>query len=583
MIFKGASFATFFVFLFCIALLNLNLSLSFAQTAEVDSAHNAVIGNKSTLVLKANDNCFVVEFESKPGSILSCTELLPIQYTKRSCASEELKEAGDVEASVVCVDSHRYSIQFLTTTGVVSSTWSVNRKSLGRAGVAAQYIVEASTVEKSAMEKILPKPVIRELNEKSPDESPLKVDFSGYAWFEYENAKGYGYTAKTDFSSNATGENVSSLVSQFTMSAAKDRSIILGVLDLGEVYYGDAASGGGQATGSSDAIKVRNFYVGHQWSEELNFKFGLMTIAADTRSFIFNDHVAGALAEYNSDLLSGSVWYANALQDRPGALGRDEYFGFSGSMVHLTEIKHSVFGVVRWANNEHFFDATFNNVTGNSNYQWLGLHFDFDQVENFNFEANYIYNWSRFEADRASGGVSDNAQSYLIDAKMTYSKSPLMSLAFEALMTPGAANTMHDDGTDVLPRLGKRHSFSSPVGVSYLMSIATSDGVDDAPGAAKDSVIAGLGTEEGLNIAIVTMSSNFNKRTTAFLRYGYLNSVANSANNGNKMGEEVDIGMVYQITPSTLFQLDYGVFSPGDYFAESKTASLITSKIKVTL
>jgi hypothetical protein len=132
--------------------------------------------------------------------------------------------------------------------------------------------------------------------------------------------------------------------------------------------------------------------------------------------------------------------------------------------------------------------------------------------------------------------------------------------------------------------LGKRKSFQSPADVGYLLTIATSDGADDAPGSKKSgSVIAPLSQPEGLRMAVAAVNLTMNKYFSGFVRYGYIQSEKQSSLASRAIGQETNLGLLYQLSPSSILQADYARFAPGDFYSHTKSVANMTAvRMKMT-
>jgi hypothetical protein len=151
-----------------------------------------------------------------------------------------------------------------------------------------------------------------------------------------------------------------------------------------------------------------------------------------------------------------------------------------------------------------------------------------------------------------------------------------VNLGLEGLATPGATNSSNA-GNKVLNRRG---SFSSAVGAAYLLNVATNDGVDDAPGTPKQSIVADLNLDEGLRILVGSVGWSINKNWSAYFRAGHITTAADSAQRSRAYGNELDLGGAYQVTPSATLSLDYGYFKPGAFFVSRSPAELASMKYK---
>jgi hypothetical protein len=289
-----------------------------------------------------------------------------------------------------------------------------------------------------------------------------------------------------------------------------------------------------------------------------------MTKSSDPRSFVFSDNLSGASLDYKSDLSNGMIWYGNANQSRPGVpfIQRDRYLGVLGSLQFMDGFKPTLFGVWRnWVGELYQFEN--GGTRGNSDYFWGGATIDITVLDPLTFQYTYIHNWGKFHGDGEEH--TDKLKAKLQDAKIMFNwQAPQMTFSLEGLETSGAKGSQNASGQYYI---GKRKNFMSPIGAAYLMTIATSDGADDAPGSPKQSTVANLNLPEGLRMAIFTTSANMTKRATLFARAGMIKTQANAnITESSDYGKEFDLGGVYQLTPSTIFQIDYGDFIQVDFF-----------------
>lgn len=545
-----------------------------------------------SIALKTDSGCFIVEVKNSAGEILSCKTPPAIVYTKQNCQTKEILEIGETEALVTCEEKNALNIHFRSKSSVISASLLVNRQNRGRRGFVTSYIV-SSAKPNTAFEKMLPEPVLKEIAGKTAEESPIQFKFSGFAHVEFERSRRYGYdvggtnlntspnfTETTSRPTRTTGTFFSNL----NFSASKDQTTLQSIFELGEIYAGDTNSGGGQGARST-ILEVRNIYLEHKYNEELSGKAGVITSISDPRSFIYNDHTSSAHVSYASPLLNLSGWYGIASKSRPAATNylNDHFISLSMNLNFLSGIKNTLFLTYREQANANFAKATssssFDTVTGKAKYYWAGGTVEYAGFDPISAEGTLIGNWSSFQ-NQAVG--KDSYFSYLADLKLGYTlPSPQIGLALEGLLTPGAKNaTDTSTGNKVL---SKRKAFNSPVGAAYLMTIATNDGVDEAPGTPKQSIIANLGQDEGLRMLIASLSTNLSKRFTVFARHGQLWSQAESSLNSNRIGSETDIGSVYQMTPAATISVEYGYFEPGNFYLYHSSAQLLSVKYKLSL
>lgn len=542
--------------------------------------------------IKVEGDCYDVEFASAPGEVLSCKDPLSLEYKRRKCGTSQKLESATAEAIPSCDDKKRIGLRFRTSQGVVAADLRVQREADGRSGYVTKYFVESSRYETSALQGLLPDPVQR-IEEAPPEESPLVFKFSGFAWVEGESSRRFGYdagsstqTAQPNFTA-ATGSPSQSnfnFFSNLNFEIAKDRTRLVSILEIGETFFGDSSTGGAVGARSSSLLEVRNLYLVQQVSEPIEARAGLITTASDPRSFIFNDHIASVQGAWKSDRLEAFLWYGSAAANRVGASrSLDRYLGFSSGLPVAGSSKVSLFGLYRAKANEEFaFDdgtgtGTFTTASGDVGTYWAGATADAPEIGPLSAQGTVIGSWTRAKVGAAN---TDTLSAYLADAKLTYNwEAPQLKFTLEGLGTSGAKGVV--ESTTGKPVFGKRKGFPSPVGASYLLTVATSDGVDDAPGSPKQSILGSLSQDEGLRIGVFTVSANVTKRMTCFGRVAKLATAEGSTTTtSTDYGEELDAGAVYQLTPSATFQLDYGRFKPGNFFAEKQAADLFAAKIK---
>lgn len=558
---------------------------------------NSANSNRAILKVKTDHGCFTVSFESEPGEILSCTEPLDVDYSRTNCVDKKILERGSAEAKVECPDEKRMVLKFDTTQGPLETTLRIHREASGKSGTLTQYQVENAQIAAAEKGKDLTPPALKSTNtnESKPEESPLKFTANGYAHIEYERTSHYGYdqgttsqTAQPNFRRDAgqpTQGNFS-LFSNVNFEVSKDQTSLVSIFELGEIYYGNSGSGGAQGA-RSIILELRNFYLTHNFSDALNAKGGLIATASDPRSFIFNDHIGSTQLNYKTPFSEGLIWWGIGQQNLTGATkARDTYVGFLGSLGFITAFKANVFSVWRSKAEDLYALDTFKNNTyytasGNTNNVWAGTTLEWEPKP-LGAQITGIMNFNR----TALAGADYNYDAWLADAKVTYNwEAPQITFTFEGLATPGGQGvTVSTNGdTTAVSRqdIRKKKNFVSPIGAAYLMNIATSDGADDAPGTPKQSVIANLNFDEGLRVGIFSTTFNFSKRLTGYFRYGFFQSEKkNATTQSTILGHEGDFGAVYQLTPSSLVQLDYGRFFPGQFYQTHTPADLAAVKYR---
>lgn len=558
--------------------------------ASAKQADGSAAENKLMIVIQ--NDCVTLEFPEATGELISCTEKLPIHYIYRDCDSRKLKEAGDTEGVVDCSDERRINLSFNISKGPIETVLRVIRENKGKAGSAANYQVESARFLNNKLAEALPSPDVKNDSTPLPDESPIKFKFSGFASVEHERTSFFGFDAgntstsqgaQPNFSQGAgqTSQSNTNFFSNLNFELSRDRTSLVSIFEIGEIYFGDTASGGGQGARVGNIFEVRNLYLSHRLTEQFALSGGVITTNSDPRGFIFSDHIAGVQLKYSTDVLNGMLWYGNAFQNRAGAAkNRDHYLGFNASYVWSPEFTSSLFGISRFKALDQFAvdptgAGTFSVSTSNSKYYWAGTNIA-ATLGNFKLDLTGIGNWVRLKG----ADISSNSFAYLADAKMSYLWSaPQVTFTLEGLATPGATGVT--ESTTNRQIASKRKNFVSPVGTGYLMTIATSDGLDDSVGTPKQSIIGNLGMDEGLRVAVFSTAVGLTKKLTLLTRWGYLMTAAASSATGSKqLGHEGDVQAVYQVTPSTTLQLDYAKFFPGKFYSERNPADLAAAKMK---
>jgi hypothetical protein len=541
-----------------------------------------VKNNRESLIVKTGKQCLVVEFDTLANGMLSCSEPVTVQYTRRNCASSEIEEEGDSEAHVNCPDKKKVELRFRTSQDSVLLSLRTRRQNDGRLGIVTHHQLESAAEEESSLSKLLAAPKLR-TKEETKEESPLKLKLSGFATIEAEETRRFGFDGtggQQNFDQSVARPAQSNLnfFSNIGVEASRDRTSLVSLFEIGEIYFGNAASGGGVGARATNAFEVRNLYLDHGFSDALAFKGGLVTTASDPRSFIFNDHIATVQSAYKTDLSEGLLWYGEAAKHRNVAGHvRDQYIGAMGTLGFLDAVKATVFGLQRRKNADELTanDGTGAVLVGDSVYHWLGATVEAESLLGMTTQFTAIRSWT----NTSLPGGHDKATGGLLDLKLTRSiGEALLLLTVEGLYTTGGAGT-----TDASTRKqirGRRNNFVSPVGAAYLFSIATSDGVDDSPGTPKESIIANLGQDEGLRIVGATVNTNLSRNLSGFLRFGYIGAGHAGPNGGKLLGLEYDAGLQYQLTTSTALLLDYGYFKPGNFYIHRNPAKLAAAKLK---
>ncbi len=509
-----------------------------------------------------------------------------IEYSIKDCSTHKIIEAAETAAQPVCdKDKKHLTLHFKTNKSPLMVKLAVSRTYDGRKGVITEYSlknISASPLTNLASPKVI--------DEANPIEKPLSFEFSGFAFIEQERTANFGYdqgttsqTAMRNFDSSFANSTVNntSLLSNMNFVLTKDRSQITSILEMGEVYFGNSATGGGVGARSNAVFELRDFYLTQTLNDKLSFRGGIVPLISDARGLVFNDHIGALQFIFKNDLTESTLWYGQATNNRPGASkNRDLYLNLKSDWK-LAEIHNlSFFGLMRDLSNETFASATSSSVAGSSKYYWYGFDYNVELFKNFTPDITFIYNSGEFTSQ--DGRHNDSMSAYLADLKLKYewAKSDLI-FTFESLWTSGERNSF--DSTANAEKLGKRDHFNSIVGASYLLTLTTSDGADDSVGTPKQSTLASLSQREGLNINVAAVTYNFSKRLTSTIRYGHLSArEKNSSTNSSELGQEYDFTTLYSMTPTTELQFDAAYFDPGAYYAYHKdAASLASLKLKL--
>lgn len=538
----------------------------------------------STFVVKTNKNCLVTEVATLPNGELSCSEAAPMRYTLRDCGSGSIKEIGETEAQASCPDRNRIELRFRTSSDAIVMAMRATRQTEGRAGTTTGYTVVSANEEESSLTKFLTIPNLISPSGEKAEESPLKLTFSGFATVEWENTRNFGFdgaSLQQNFNSRARQARQSNFnfLTNFGFEAARDKTSLVSIFEIGEVYFGNTASGGAVGARANNIFEVRNLYLNHGFSENISLKGGIVPTASDPRSFIFSDHVSSIQATYSTDLSQGLIWFAEGARHRPGAPHlRDQYAGLMGTLGFLSGPKVTVFGINRTKDSDEILanDNSGNVLSGSSRYVWAGATLETELMPTLSIQGTAIQNWV---STKFTGG-KDSFNGHLLDLRLTKKWSDsIFVTTLEGLVTSGAKGVT--DATSGKQIRGKRANFVSPIAAAYLLSIATSDGVDDSPGTPKESIIGNLNLDEGLQIAVLGVTANVTRKASVLFRYGHLKAGNGSVATGKThIGDEVDLGLLYQLTPSTSLQLDYAFFMPGNFYATSATARLTAAKMK---
>lgn len=423
--------------------------------------------------------------------------------------------------------------------------------------------------------------------EAAAEEPQLKTKVSGFAAVEHEISRRYGYnvnSATPNFDShypNSTEENINVLSNiQFEMS--KDKTNLVSVVQMGEIYYGDSASGG-VGGAKQKVFLLRNLYITQNFNDSLGADAGIYPLVADPRSFVVADNYSVLKLTYKNSFLSATAWYTPSAKDIPSVTSTvpDKLFGAYASFELPKKNKVTLYGIGRH-NQETLIDRDeVTSVVGRNHYTWAGTTMEYKGIDPLAIEATGIENWSKFKPIEGST-AGDSVRSNLLDAKITYSfASPQIDLSIEGLRTSGSdTGYKADTGQRVV---GKRHNFNSPIAACYLMTIGCSDGVDDAPGSPKESIVGNLNLNEGVQYLIYKAAWSPIKSLTLMGRFGKIKSThPNFTTKGNGIGDEYDLNIAYELSAGAVLSFDAARLKPGNYYDPNTRdmAQLYATKLK---
>ena len=480
---------------------------------------------------------------------------------------------------------------------------SKKKSKLPAAAAAAVPVVEAvkaSGAEPSKVQEVKAASDSKGAEVKAPEvpaaaaaggDAPLTFKASGFAHVEWEQTSNFGYNGTGTGQGNITNfdatqannkQSVVSFLSNVQFDLTKDKTTMTTIFEVGEILDGESASGGAVG-GRAKILEVRNMYLTQAFDANWSLKAGLLALQSDPNAYVVADHYSSALLGYTKDNITASLWRGKAANNKPGLsttsssyVNPDTYTGFWIQDQFNDSHKGHLYGVYR-NTTENLWDNTGSaSVQGASNYSWLGVTFEHTLAEGLTFNWTAIGNQGSWKAD--SGSLTDTYSASLYDAKIGYSvKKWNTDFTLEGMGTTGASDQTSASG---IATIGKRKSFAAN-GVSYLLTIATSDGLDEAPGVPKESIIGGINQAEGLQVVVLKANTTFNDKWSGFVRYGTVKSAANSsATNSSALGTETDIQATYQLSKGALLQFDGAIFSPGSFYAKKDAAQFFGTRWK---
>lgn len=477
-----------------------------------------------------------------------------------------------------------------------SETWG--KQSLAAKGKIWRAIRKSYKSEERSVSEVAPAaqpvvtavaPAVAKSNLQAEEPAKISINASGVSWAEYESSDRFGFSGtsgRSNFSSSETqpeSQQNMSLNVRLNLDAGGPTSRIYSTLSIGDIYFGDTASGGGTGQQKGDAIRLRDLYLSHKSGEHLKFDVGVMPTSADPRGFIYSDDLAVVAFYYQGSSHQSKLWFGDASRTRPSHSSSDRYYGAQSALTLNDSFVATPFVVYRTLSGETFKrdngdGLTYDSDTGatHSYYLWAGGNAVYT-FGHFGFDLTGIYNSARTKF--ANFVEQDAYSAYLVDLKAKYkAEGSKFEFAIEGLATPGAKNVKDSDVTVI----GKRRAFASPVETSYLLTIATSDGADEAPGSKKEAIsTASLATPEGLNLVIGTVKYDFNDELSSFVRYGHITSAIASAQGSCILGDEFNYQLLFKTDANSSLQFDYAYLSVGSFYTNPKDAQLFAARYKV--
>lgn len=449
---------------------------------------------------------------------------------------------------------------------------------------------EPTKVVEAAVTKSAPEPVKEntgtpaEPTQATEKPEGWKFDFSGYFAAEQEVTQNFGDFPANNFDSKDSNSDQTNtnILSNLQLNISKSNLKFESLLEIGEVFYGDSTTGGEQGL-RSRIIELRNFDVEQNYTKNWSTKVGLWTVNADPRGFVLSDNYSGAQIKHETEKGSTSLWYVRAIEAHPPTTDkiRDTYVGLNQILKPNDKLSYNFFATYR-STKETFYDQDLaTNTLGLSQYYWLGMNSVQSQIfDKTNLEYNLILNQSQFKSD--DGLSKDNNSSWLGHIRLDREINSQVSLGLDALATSGSSDAQVS-GVSVL---GKRKGYATvDPSQAYLLTIATSDSVDDTAGSVRTTTrnhIGRLDLSEGLRIGVLSVNYKLNDEWEFLARYGFIKTGSeNSSTHSTHYGDETDVRIRYNATAITSWTLEAGQFNPGDYFVNRDSARLISLKYKV--
>lgn len=208
--------------------------------------------------------------------------------------------------------------------------------------------------------------------------TPFKFKASGWGVVENESLENFGDGVAANFDKNDPNSSTTdtNLLLNLNFEASKDNLKLTTILEVGEVFFGDAGTGGNQGTRGKN-IEVRELNLEEKYGDNWYFKVGLLGVSADPRGFVFADNIAGASVRREGQSGDGILWAGAAAGTTPTTrTTRDTYAGYNQAYKFNEESALTGFLVYR-STRETFTEKDLVTTTaGKSTYYWAGVNYD---------------------------------------------------------------------------------------------------------------------------------------------------------------------------------------------------------------
>lgn len=409
--------------------------------------------------------------------------------------------------------------------------------------------------------------------EAEKDEGSFQLKTSGWGIVENESLENFGDGVGANFDKNDANNssNDTNLLLNLGFEAKKDNLKLTSLLEVGEIFFGDSATGGGQGTRAKN-IEVRELNIEEKYAENWYFKVGLFGVSADPRGFVFADIVSGGTLRHEGQSSESSLWAGTAAAPTPtNQTTRDTYVGLNHIQKFGEQSSLTGFATYRATRGTVTDSDLATTLTGESKYYWLGASYDQKGIfEKGHVQLNAIASQAQFK--EANPGKSDSNNGWLAHLRADYEVHTGWTAGLDYLATSGSKSSNVID---------ERKNFASPApSAAYLLTIATSDSADGAAGSTRTNAanqIGRLDLGEGLRLAVVSVEGALGESGSVLLRYGQIKTaVKNATTDSDDYGSEVDVKLQYKVSKYTSWILEGAVFDPGSYFANQDNAKLVS-------